>query len=471
MVRLAPAALDRSAASAWRLFFAARLLSQAAQSLFFAALILPSAAEGSAGELSATVIAMMAAAILLGYPGGSLVDRLGPARSMVLGSLARFAMVVAAFALLDGHQTAWAFAFGYSAVSQLYSPAELVMVHRLRRSEACEVHASLVAIQYIGQGAGLLVLAPALLFLGGSAAMIAGAALLFAGVAASSLWLALRLRGTPPAEADRASAPRPAASPTSSNPSSPSAARTPALGLRHTLSFFGGEPRARYAAGLLAFADLSTRVMLVALPLYLRAELEVSAVQTVLLVAAGGVGVVLGLVWAARSLTIRLAPRAMRLTLFAAIIAAVMLSGFGHAVSAFLAPGPIPGLGAFDDPRPASFAVALPAMLAFGASFSVAGVAARSVISATAPSQHQARVFASVATLSDLIVIVPLALAGLTAELLGARLVLLLFGTAGLLVLVLLEVVSTGRRIPSLAIAPERATALGGLPEPELPAA
>ena len=65
--------------------------------------------------------------------------------------------------------------------------------------------------------------------------------------------------------------------------------------------------------------------------------------------------------------------------------------------------------------------------------------------------------------------IVPLALAGLTAELLGARLVLLIFGTAGVIVLVLLELVTTGRRVPSLAAAPERPA--GGLLEPELPAA
>ena len=159
----------------------------------------------------------------------------------------------------------------------------------------------------------------------------------------------------------------------------------------------------------------------------------------------------------------------MRLTLFAAVISALMLSGFGHALSALVELGPSPGLGALDDPRPASFALALPAMLVLGASFSVAGVAARSVISETAPSLHQARVFASIATFTDLVVIVPLALAGLTAELLGARLVLLIFGTAGVIVLVLLELVTTGRRVPSLAAAPERPA--GGLPEPELPAA
>ena len=46
---------------------------------------------------------------------------------------------------------------------------------------------------------------------------------------------------------------------------------------------------------------------------------------------------------------------------------------------------------------------------------------------------------------------------------------LLIFGTAGVIVLVLLELVTTGRRVPSLAAAPERPA--GGLPEPELPAA
>jgi MFS family permease len=425
----------RTARSVWTTFYAARLLSQAAQALFFAALILPSAAEGSAGELSATVIAMMAAAIVLGYPGGAAVDRIGPARSMATGSLARFAVVLGALALLDGQQWAWAFAFLYSAVSQIYSPAELALVHRLRREEPCSVHASLLVMQYVGQGAGLLVLAPVLLVIGGSEAMIAGSALLFAGVAASSLLLTLRLRDRGGPEA-----------------------RRPSLGLRHTLRFFGGEPRARYAAGLLAFADLSTRVMLVALPLYLRAELDVGSAQTAVLVATGAAGVGLGLLWAGRSLSMRLAPRAMRLTLFAAVISALALSGLGHALSAIVGLGSLPVLGALDDPQPASFALALPAMLVLGASFSVAGIAARSVISETAPALHQARVFASVATFTDLVVIVPLALAGLTAELLGARPVLLVFGAVGVGVLVLLELVTTGRGVPSLEVAPELAS-------------
>lgn len=433
-MRIASAIPDpRAAGPVWTAFFGARLLSQAAQSLFFAALILPSAAEGSAGELSATVIAMMVAAILLGYPGGALIDRIGPTRGMMTGSLARFAVVLAAFVLLDGSHWVWVFAFLYSAVSQLYSPAELAQVHRLRREEPCSVHASLLVMQYVGQGAGLLVLAPALLVIGGSGAMIAGAAVLFAGVAAISMLLK-RLLGEQAVPADRQRHP---------------------LGLGRTLGFFGGEPGARYAAGLLAFADLSTRVMLVALPLYLRAELDVGTIQTGMLVAAGAAGVGLGLLWAGRSLSMRLAPRAMRLTMFAAVLSAVTLSGFGHVLSAIVEFGPLPAVAALDQPRPASFALALPAMLVLGASFSVAGIAARSVISQTAPMVHQGRIFASVGIFTDIVVIVPLALAGLTAELLGARPVLLIFGVSGLAVLVLLEVVTTGRRVPSLALAPE----------------
>ena len=90
-------------------------------------------------------------------------------------------------------------------------------------------------------------------------------------------------------------------------------------------------------------------------------------------------------------------------------------------------------------------------MLALGAAFSITPVASRTVLTETAPRREQARVFASVATLGDLAVILPIALMGVSAELLGARPTLLLVGLVGVIVLALLELGAGERELPVAA--------------------
>ena len=423
-------------ASARAPFLGARLLSQAGKSLFLAALFVASADALSASGLSAIIVATMAAAILFGIRGGIVADRLGASRALTVGTLLRLGAVLAAFSALAEPGYAWVAACAFSAASQPYAHAELAAVRHVRASCSNGTHASIVVLQHLGHGAGLLLLAPLLYLLGGEVAMLSGAALLYALTLPLTLLLHARLRQTG----------REWRIPTNT-----------AIDLARTFRFFSVERRARYAAGVLAYSDLTTKSLLVAAPIYLSVDLDLDLDlgpgATASLIVAATTGVVLGLLWSGRVLTVARAPYAMRAVVLVSVACSLTLAGLGFALASMIGLAGIPGLSTLEDGTLLSFVLAIPAVFALGAAHSVSPVAARTVLTETAPPAEQARVFASVATLSDVLVILPLALAGVSAELLGARPTLLLVGLLGALVLVIFELRSSERPVGGPAAA------------------
>jgi MFS family permease len=426
--------------SARTAFYGTRLLSQAAKSLFFAALFITSAGDHAAVGLSSVVVAMMAAAIVFGLPGGVVADRLGASRALTLGAFLRLAALVAALVIVAQPALAWAAAFLYSAASQVYTPSEMALVRTVEPRRAPGAHASLVVLQHAGHGVGMLVLAPLLFLLGGLSAMLLGSVLLLAATVMVTLVLAARLRRTT---------------------EEPGVSTRAAADLTGTLRFFGSDPRARYAAGALAFSDLASRAILVATPAYLAANLGPGPSATVALLAAGAVGLLLGLLWSGRALTGSLAPRAMRGALLITVVGALALVGLGHLLSAAVELSQSPGSGLLHNGSAVGFAFAIPTALALGAAFGITPVASRTVLTETAPRHEQARVFASVATLGDLALILPIALTGVSAELLGARPTLLFVGLVGVCVLAVLELGAREQEIPPrmTVLVPVRAAA------------
>ena len=323
--------------SARTAFYGARLLSQAAKSLFFAALFITSAGEHAAVGLSSVVVAMMAAAILFGLPGGVVADRLGASRALTLGAFLRLGALTAALVIVAQPALAWAAAFLYSAASQVYTPSEMALVRTVEPRRASGAHASLVVLQHAGHGAGMLVLAPLLFLLGGLSAMLLGSMLLFAATVMVTLVLTARLRQT------------------AAEWRIPTRA---AVDLAGTLRFFGAEPRARYAAGSLAFSDLAARAILVATPAYLTADLGLGPSAIAALIAVGAAGVVLGLIWSGRALSVSLAPRAMRGALLVTVAGAIALAGLGQLLSSAVEFSQIPGFGLLEDGSVVGFAFA-----------------------------------------------------------------------------------------------------------------
>lgn len=401
------------------LFYSSRFLGHVGQALFMGAMLIIAGTGGSSAlGLSSILVATMLGALAFGLGGGALADRLGPGRGYALGALLRFLpMTLAVF--VAGHPLAAAVvAFAYSAGSQVFSPSEMAMVAMVERRGMARGHAVLVVLQYAGQAAGVAVIAPALLLLGGTELVLLGGAAVYVAVIATTSILALRLRGVEFFH------------------------RVPnrrAFAIRQTLGFLAAEPRARYAVGLLAFADMTTKCVLIAAPLYLAHELGFERMEMLFVIVPAVLGALAGLGWASRHFTNDLAPFAMRLTLLAAVATLFGFaslgggSGWGSVLSAsahldFLDPYVRPQV-----------VLAMPLALVLGVCFSLGPIGARAVLSEVSPRGQQGRVFAAQATFTEVMVLVPLMVAGVGTEMVGPRTTLAFIAVVGLAVLAILE--------------------------------
>ncbi|MEX1102756.1 MAG: hypothetical protein WED87_00800, partial [Dehalococcoidia bacterium] len=210
-------------------YYGARFLAQVSQNLLFAGLFVVAGTSDHAGiGMGNLFVAMLIPAIAFGMVGGVVADRLGPARGYAVGSFLRFASVCLGVVLVDGVVSVWIVAFIYSLASQVFSPAEMAMVKVIDPNKPGRTHSLIVALQTAGQGAGILVLAPALYFLGGPTAIIIGSAGGYAILTGITIFLAVRC----------------------SEKRATTSARKQ-LAFRETFAFFGAESRARDAVAVL----------------------------------------------------------------------------------------------------------------------------------------------------------------------------------------------------------------------------
>lgn len=411
-------------------YYAARILAQAAQNLFLAALFVLAGTSTMAGvELTGVFIAILVPAIGLAAVGGALVDRIGPSRGYVLGAALRLASVVFALAFIaDGHFV-WLAAFAYSAASQVFTPAEMALVKTIEPRRPGRAHSLLVAMQYVGQGLGMLVLAPALYLWGGTAAMLAASAIGFGGLVALALVVMVLLAGSPTASQERRNA----------------------FQFGVVCRFFLSEGRASYALVVLAFRTLVSRAIVVALPFYIAHDLGMGGPALVFLVVPGIAGVAVGLAWCWRSLTLASADRAMRLSLAGMAVCVLALAAPGYGVTAVAQYSQLPPVARLEASLNTTFVVALPVAFALGLVLTSSLVAARVILTEIAPSTQQARVFALQEMVSESLLVLPLLCAGLGVQFGGARPTLAAIGGVALVALVVAEVV--GPRRPRLRLA------------------
>ena len=403
-----------------KLYYATRLVAQTAQNLLLAALFVAAGTSASAGvDLSSLFVATLAPAILFGFAGGAVVDRVGAPRGFALGALLRMLPVLAAFMFMGNGWNAWIVAFAYSAASQVYSPAEMAMVHTLRRHAPGQAHSLLVVLQYAGQGAGMLVLAPALYFLGGPHAMLGGALVGFAIVLAMAIVLSSRL-GPEHAGYRRAVA-------------------LPLYTFRETFGFFRQEIGARYAVVVLALVAISMRALVITVPMYLTHDMGLGREAMAFLVAPGVAGFVLGLGWAGRLKRTEDALSTARLAVIGVIVSLFALAALDYGLTAVAEYSHVPPLVYLEASMNTTFAVALPVAFLAGACLSAAMVSARVILTESAPEGQQARVFAVQITLTDALVVLPLIAMGVGTEFAGARPVLGAIGILSALALVALE--------------------------------
>lgn len=406
-------------------YFTARFIGQTGQNLFLAALLVAAGGGDSAAlGLSAMFLATLLPAILLGLPGGAIADRLGSA-AYPIGSFLRLAPIAAGVLILDGPASVFLLSALYSAGSQVYTPAEMAMVRAVQANAAGRAHSLLVALQFGGQGFGMLVLAPALYFAGGPRLMLAGAAVAFALLTLITAAIAFRLRGT------------------AGDPEGP---RRRTFSFAETFAYFRHEPRAAYAVGLLGFKAVAAKCMVIALPFYLERNLGLGAEALAYLLAPGVAGILIGLVWAGRTLTLATAPQTMRLALLGIVVSAFALAALDYGLTTAAQFSHVPPIVRLEASMNTTFVAALPVAFLLGLCFAGALVSARLVLSETAPLGQQARVFATQLTLTEAVLILPLAVAGVGTEFAGARVALLTLGVVGVGLIAFLEGLLVARR-------------------------
>jgi hypothetical protein len=380
-------------------YYGARFLAQVSQNLLFAGLFVVAGTSDHAGiGLGNLFVAMLIPAIALGMVGGAIADRLGPARGYALGSFLRFASVLLGVFLIDGMVSAWVIAFVYSTASQVFSPAEMAMVKVIDRDRPGRTHSLIVGLQTAGQGAGIIVLAPALYFLGGPVAIIAGSAAGYALLTGSTLFIAARCAGTQPVASARKT-----------------------LAFRETFAFFGAESRARDAVATLALKVVTARAIMVAIPIYLERDMRVGQEWVVYLLGAGCVGAVAGLVWASRTMSLDRAPSTMRLSAAGFAVGAFALAALDYTLTWAASNSGLHAIQVLEAQLNTTYLVAFPVAFMLGLCLSGAMVSARVALTETAPDGMQARVFATQLWLTETLILLPLALAGVGTEVAGAR--------------------------------------------------
>ena len=418
-------------------YYGVKFGGQTAQNLFFAALVLVAGTSSRAAiDLSSLFVAVLIPAVALGPLGGALVDRIGPARGYVIGAGLRLSVVALAMLLLDTPQWAWAFAFAYSAVSQIFSPSEVALVKTLQGERSRIAHSWAAAIQYGGQGMGMLVIAPAAYLWGGDEALIASAALAFTATSLLVVILGRSLAGSPAVQHQR---------------------DRHAFRFSDTLRFFAGEPRAAYAVVMLAMKTLVSRVVVIALPFYLSKDMGLGNEALLYLLAPGVAGIVAGLLWAGRRVTVDRSQAVMRLSMAALIVAVLALAALDYGVTAVAHYSQVPPIVYLEASVNPTFAVALPVAFLVGFALTTSMVAARVALTETAPEGQQARVFAVSETLTEVLVVAPLLLAGIGTEFAGARSTLLAVGAVGTAALLVLELRSARRAAAPAVPAPASA--------------
>lgn len=403
-------------------FYANRLLSQAGQGVFMAGLfLLAGTGQSSATGLSGVFVAMMAAAILCGLPAGAIIDRLGPARSLLVGATGR-GLLMALLLVLPDHPLTFALvAFGYSAASQVFSPAELALIPAISAKRPAGAHAMLVALQYAGQVVGVALLAPIALWLAGPSTMVVMGIAIYTLALGTSAILASQLAWVSRISTARES-----------------------FSFSGPLRYFVGKPAAGYAGLLLAFGELTSKSLIVAVPAYLSEDLGLAGGHQVAVVAMGVLGCAGALAWAGRSLHVRHAGPVLWLSLLGSVAAVVLLASLSQVVS---------GAGELNewtldsrmgDSRLFATVIMTPVGLLLGICFTITPIAGRAILSATAPDSQQGRVFAMQAMFSDLVCMVPLGLSGVSVELAGARSTLMLIGALGLCLVFVLKLTALG---------------------------
>jgi hypothetical protein len=398
----------------FRRLLESRLLGQAGgNAMVYTLLIVVVVETGSSFSTAVLLLAFTVPGIVLAVPAGLSADIVPKQISLAVGYLMRAAIAAALVYYYNDLTYVYLLAAASSAVGQFFSPAETAAVPAVvRRDQLTAANSWMLLTLVLGQVAGMVALAPVLLkLLDPAAVFVACAGLLVA----ASVLIGLTVGGFSGK-----------GEPRSSSLSFGQAARE---GIR----ILGANRDVYLATVYLTMAIAVSRGLVVLLPNYLKEVLSIRAEDTVFVAAPAAIGAGLGLL---------LAPMVARL------VGAwrSMVLGFGMFLLSVLALCIVvyvrnflhdhvqldPGIGFVEREVGVSSVITITMLLAIplGFAFTLLSIAARVVINEQAPVEAQGRVFAVQGAVADLVSLPPLMAAGITADVIGERPVLLALAVA-----------------------------------------
>ena len=401
----------------FRRLLESRLLGQAAgNAMAYTLLILVVVETGSSFSTAILLLAFTVPGIILAIPAGLSADVLPKHVTLTIGYAVRAAIAAALAYYHDDLTYVYLLAAASSVVGQFFSPAETAAVPAVvRRDQLTAANSWMVLTLVLGQISGMVVLAPILLKVLDPAAVFTACAGLFLIASGVIGWTVGGFSGE-------------------------AAPKRPPVGFsqaaREGFRILSGNRDAYLATVYLTTAIAVSRGLVVLLPNYLDDVLSIDAEDMVFVAAPAAIGAGLGLllapmverlVGAWRSLAFGFG---MFLLSVIALCIVVYVRNFLHDHVQL-----DPGIGFVEREVGVSSVITITMLLAIplGFAFTLLSVAARVVINEQAPPEAQGRVFAVQGALADLFSLPPLLAAGIAADAIGERPVLLVVAVSTVL--------------------------------------
>ena len=390
--------------------------SSASHAMYYGLLIVVVNRTGSSIHSGILIFCFLLPGVVVGLHTGLAADR-WPRQVVMFLSQSLRALACVAFFLWGGSLwRLYALTLGFSVIAQFNSPAESAAVPSIVPSGRLTAANALMNLtSLIAQGVGMLLLAPVFMKTIGEKPLFVVTSLLFAAAAVAVLSLG-----------NLARRPRPQGDQAAAGQQLPAASGTLTEQFRQAWHFLMGDAVTYNALVQLTLVTTTVLVLAVLIPHYVKDVLGTRVDNLAFVFAPAGLGLLLGL---------RLVP-----WLDARVGSArVVTIGFVSFVACLAALGFVEEWANLFESQGSYLAdiwewsrlslnatVAMALAIPLGFAFSLVSVAARAVLNERAPAEMQGRIFAVQMVLGSVASIVPLFIVGGLAELVSARIVIIL---------------------------------------------
>ncbi|HWO93495.1 MAG TPA: MFS transporter [Dehalococcoidia bacterium] len=384
--------------------------------VLFSLLVIVTTDTGSSIYASLLVLSFISPAVFVGLFAGVLVDRSRKRTVLATTSAIRAAICLAFPFVTESVWAIYGLTIAFSIVAQLFNPAVVTVIPKLvPRSHLLAANGLFNVTLTGGQFAGMVVLSPLMLKAFGDEAMFGTAAVLLLGSAIVAL--VMPHLDEPPRDEDAATY----------------GLRDVVADVRTSLRRLRSDQEASRAMSQLVLGSSLILLVVVLIPIYMGAVLDVGAENAAFVFAPAGLGAALGL---------RAIPRAATRYPHATRVA----MGFGAVALAFLAISLVEPVGAllgqtteydpFSGDRQPGLGVMVGLTMVFsipfGFGYAMANASAQTVLHDRAPEEMRGRYFATQIALANAISIPALLLLGAAADIVGVSPVIAILG-AGIL--------------------------------------